>query len=241
MKKSVLVIEKDAEQLERLKKIVLEIGNNVDIYAAASVLAAYKIIMEKTIDVFLVDVVLDHDSPGDVGGIRVVQNLRKIPKYVFTPVIFVSDLGDPTLYAYTDLNCIGYIEKPFENTEMAKKIEMALQYTTEREKNLSLLFRKDEVLYPVRLGEVVYMESMECMMQIHFLNDSVLEIPDKTCTHILEDEDISGRLIQCSRSVLVNKEFIKSIDLTNQILLLKDDKGTITIGGSYQRNVLAEF
>lgn len=241
MKKSVLIIEDDVEQLSMLKQLVLTAGEKAEAFTADNVALAYRMLMEKTIDIFLVDIILDTTKPGDTSGIRLVERLRKIPKYMFTPVIFITSLEDPTMYAYTDLNCIGYIEKPFDPACIIRLVKKALNYTTERRKDISLTFRKDGILYPVKLKEIVYMESLNHVMCVHITNGSVLEIPHKTCKSVLREEDTTNCLLQCGRGILVNREYIQGIDTTNKLLMLKSGFGMVNIGSRYKRRLITEF
>lgn len=241
MKKTVLVIEDDREQLKMLKQLVMEINASTEVYMAENAAQAYQIMLEKTIDVFLVDIILERGKPGDASGIRLVEKLRQIPKYYFTPVIFVTSMEDQEMHAYRNLNCFGYIEKPYNPAQVKEKVEKALHYTTEREKDITLPLKKDNILYPVKLKDVVYMESVRHIMYIHLTNGETLEIPYVTCKGILEEADTSGKLLPCARGVLVNREYIYGIDLTNKYLMLKDNYGMITIGGKYKKKLLEEF
>ncbi|MDE6972192.1 MAG: response regulator, partial [Lachnospiraceae bacterium] len=76
MKKSVLIIEDCPEQRNMLKQLVLEVDERAAVYTAADVATAYKILMERTIDVFLVDIILDTTTPIDTSGIRLVERIR---------------------------------------------------------------------------------------------------------------------------------------------------------------------
>ena len=80
MKKTVLIIEDQPIQMEMLKKLVLEVDGTAIVYTAGDAGTAYQILMEKTIDVFLVDIILDTSVPGDTSGIRLVKRIRKIKK-----------------------------------------------------------------------------------------------------------------------------------------------------------------
>ena len=149
MKKNVLIIEDNINQLRMLRKLVLETSENAVVYAEANSADAYKVLMENTIDVFLVDIILDTTKPGDTSGIKLVEKIRNIPKYMFTPVLFITSLEDPKNYAYTDLNCLGYVEKPFSVEKVKKLLQKALNYTTEKEKDITICFRRDGILYPI--------------------------------------------------------------------------------------------
>ena len=138
MKKSVLIIEDCPE-------LVLEVDERAAVYTAADVATAYKILMERTIDVFLVDIILDTTTPIDTSGIRLVERIRKIPKYMFTPVLFITSLEDTTGYAYKDLNCLGYIEKPFSPDVVLSLVKKALYFSTMKEKDATFCFRKEGI------------------------------------------------------------------------------------------------
>ena len=63
MKQTVLIIDNNTEQLDIMTKIVLEVNENLEVYTVDSSAAAYELLMEVTIDVFIVDVVLNRDKP----------------------------------------------------------------------------------------------------------------------------------------------------------------------------------
>ena len=98
MKKTVLIIEDNKTQLEMLKKLVLEVNAEAVVYTASEVNVAYQIMMEKNVDAFLVDIILDVTKPGDTSGIKIVEKIRTIPQYMFAPVIFITSLEDTTRY-----------------------------------------------------------------------------------------------------------------------------------------------
>ncbi|MBP3604454.1 MAG: response regulator transcription factor [Lachnospiraceae bacterium] len=240
MRKVVLIIEDDASQLEMLRRLVLKTSKDVEVLTANNSMVAYQALMERTIDVFLVDIVLDTENRGDTSGIRLVERFRKIPKYMFTPVIFVTSLEDSTMYAYKELNCIGYIEKPFEPAQVMCLVEKALNFTTARDTDVRLSFRKDGIWYPVKIKDVVYMESLKHVMNIHFAKNSVLEIPYVTCKQILKDADCDC-LVQCSRSTIVNRDYVHSVDPQNQYIVFKEKLGRVNIGVTYKKKMIAEF
>ncbi len=70
-------------------------GPGVDERAAVYTAAdcnAYKILWKELLMFFLVDIILDTTTPIDTSGIRLVERIRKIPKYMFTPVLFITSL-----------------------------------------------------------------------------------------------------------------------------------------------------
>lgn len=240
MKKSVLVIEDNPDQREMLKKLVLGIDERAVVHTAADAATAYKILMERTIDVFLVDIILDTSKPLDTSGIRLVERIRNVPKYMFTPVLFITSLEDATGYAYRDLNCLGYIEKPFSPEQVSGLVRKALYYSTMKEKDATYCFRKDGILYPVKVREIIYMESINRLIYIHTANGDVLTVPYASLKEILNDMD-TDCMMQCSRSLVVNKDYVENIDIPNRMVTLKNRPERLEIGKTYRKKILMEY
>ena len=119
--KKVLIVEDQENTLEWLRNIVVTCGD-LEVLAVTNVGAAYKHTLEKTIDLFLVDIILEPAVKGDSSGLRFVDNIRNMKKYAFTPVIFLSSLEDSKLYTYEELHCYGFIEKPFDEGRIRKLV-----------------------------------------------------------------------------------------------------------------------
>jgi DNA-binding LytR/AlgR family response regulator len=143
------------------------------------------------------------------------------------------------MYAYRDIRCYAYIEKPFKKEEVREIIRTAIQFETEKDDDRNLFIRKKGILYPVAIKEIIFIESENHELTIHTSKDSV-SIANISCKDILKQLD-SKRFIQCSRSVIVNREYIKNIDPTNQFMELDMCKESIEIGTVYKKNVLGQL
>ena len=240
MKKAVLIIEDNPIQMEMLKKLVLEVDGTAAVYTASNSSNAYKILMEKTIDVFLADIILDTSAPGDTSGIRLVKKIREIPKYMFTPVLFITSLEDNTGYAYKDLNCLGYVEKPFSPDKVKQLVKKALNFSTAKSEDAVLCFRKDGVLYPVKVCDIVYMDSLNHVFSVHTIKGGTLTVPYKSCKQLIEEAD-TDCLLQCSRSAIVNKDYVENIDIPNRYITMKGIETKVEIGITFKKKILAEY
>lgn len=240
MKKTVLIIEDNINQLEMLKKLVLEVEPGVAVYTATTSGPAYELFMERTIDMFLVDIILDTDRPGDTSGMRLVEKLRKIEKYMFTPVVFITSLEDETKYAYTDLNCLGYIEKPFDPETVKGYIRRGLHYSTAREKEATLFFRKDGIIYPIKVREITYMEIQNHKVYVHLKEEPLFVVSYKPCKELLDEADTDD-LLQCSRSTIINKEYVENVDPVSRYITMKPEGEKVEIGFTYKKRVMREF
>lgn len=228
MRRNILILEDKKSHREALYKIVSDLAQDITIYMASDVQKAYQIAMENHIHLFLVDIILCPEKPGDVQGLRFAQEIRGIKKYQFTPLVFITSLEDPKLYSYSQLHCLGYIEKPFSPEQVRKTVLMALKFPIEDDAERLVYFRKDGIVYAKCIKDIIYIENVRRKVIIHCKND-VLEIPYKTCEEIMREVD-SELFIQCSRYTIINKKYMEEIDYTNRYIKLKYVKHPVEIG-----------
>lgn len=225
---NVLIVEDKESHREALCKIVSRLNQELKLYAAADVSEAYQIAMECHVHLFLIDIILNPQKLGDVSGLWFAQEMRNVKKYRFTPMIFLTSLEDPKLYAYSQLQCFGYIEKPFDAGQVQKLILKALQFPTEEDEERFVYFRKDGIVYSKCVKEIIFIESRRRKVTIHCVHD-VLEIPYKTCEELLQEMD-SDSFVRCSRYAIVNKAHIEEIDYVNRYIKLRGIAETVEIG-----------
>jgi len=238
--KNILILEDNVLMNEHLQKIVREVDNRNQIISVINVKDACQCILEKRIDLFIIDIILDTSVPGDSSGLKFVDRIRKISNYLFTPVIFVTSLEDAKLYTYEKLHCYSFIEKPFDSEKLKMLVRECLNFPSLEERRKTLYFRKDGIILAVDREDIVYAESINHNMNIHTIQGDVLEIPYITLKKLREEAD-SANLIQCSRSTIVNIVFIDNVDIPNQIIRLKEDYGKVEIGIVYKKKLKELF
>lgn len=235
MRKNILIVEDSTAALARLKQIIGEIDKETQIHVAYNSSEAYQLALQYTIDVFLVDIVLDVKANADVSGIEFAQRIRNLDKYAFTPMIFTTSLADPKLYAFTNLHSFAYLEKPFSTEEVKSILIKALGYTTQRENDKKLYFRKEGLLFAVDILDIVYIENYFRKLNIR-TEDEIMEMPYKSCKKLMEEIDAKD-FLQCSRNTIINTKFIAAVDLANRYLILKEDYGRLEIGKAFIKSV----
>lgn len=239
MDKNCLIVEDNSIQREMMRKLVSEASSEVNIFDVGTMRDAFDVLLENTIDVFIVDIILNKDTKGDISGVKLVNVIRDIPQYMFTPVIFVTSLEDPELFAYSNLHCFSYLEKPFSHDDAKEMIRNALTYTTPRKEQDVLCIRKGGVLFPYKINEIIYIESLNRDITIYIEGGKVEKLPYMTCKKILQEANNSS-LIQCSRGVIVNRNYIESIDKINRYLTIKGCNERLNIGGTYLQNLVEQ-
>ncbi len=233
--KKVLILEDNIIALNRLVDIVKSVSENIEVLAFSSMDNIYNAIMEDTIDLFMVDVVID-DEPGDVSGIRFIDNVRNIPQYEFTPVIFTTSLEDPKMYAYSHLHSYMYIEKPYDPERIKKVVEQALRYNSPDVQDKVLYFRYDGVLYAVKCSDIVYAESVQRKMCFYRKDGKMISVPYKTCKQIIAEANYR-KFVQCNRGTLLNWDYVEYVDIINNYIKMKSINETIEIGVTYKKRI----
>ncbi len=237
--KKILILEDNKLVQEYLSKIIEELETKTEVYLFDNAKDAYYCAMEKTIDLFVVDVILEPNRPGDSSGLNYIENIRQINHYMFTPVIVVTSLEDNKLYTYQELHCFGFLEKPFDEARLRSLVQKALNYPGTGRKQKSLYFRIDGIIYAVERESIVYTESIRHILHIYQKGNNVLQVPYRAIKTLLEELD-SSDFIQCSRNTVVNKSFIQYVDMPNGVIQLKDGMGRLSIGPLY-KNKLREM
>lgn len=226
--RKIVVLEDDEIMRRNLCRIIDELHQSVEVLCAANMKEAYHIAMEQQIHLFLVDIILEPSNPGDISGLRFVQEIRGVKRYEFIPVIFITSLQDPRMYSYSQLNCLGFIEKPFDEKSVEKLILKALDFPIIHDNDRYIYFRKDGITYSICINEIYYIEICRRNLTVHCKNGK-LEVPYKTCKEILKELG-SLSFIQCSRYAIINKRCIEHIDYASRFVKLKNVKQLIEIG-----------
>lgn len=75
--------------------------------------------------------------------------------------------------------------------------------------------KKDGIFFAKKIQDIVYIKSSAGKMIVKTINDD-LEISYKSNNRIIKELD-SDKFVKCNRSVIVNKDYIRSVDGTKQI------------------------
>ena len=92
--KKILIVEDSVQILAQLSYIAREINSSNKIYAFEKLEEAYRCTLENDIDLFVVDIILEKEKPGDISGLQYVENIRKIDRYKFIPVMLRAPWKD---------------------------------------------------------------------------------------------------------------------------------------------------
>ena len=237
--KKVLILEDNGLMLECLSGIVQEVGVKTEVFPFDNAKDACQCALKSTIDLFIIEIMLEDHKSGDTSGLSFVEDIRRIKRYGFTPVIIVTALYDQKLITYEELHCYSFIEKPFDKDRLKGLIEEALAFPGTDSGTKTVKFRKDGIILAVERARIVYVESINHILNIHTTND-VMRIPYKTIKDFLEEVD-SNDFLQCSRSIVVNRRYVHNVDLVNRVIQFQEGMGRVDIGIMYKNQVKEMF
>lgn len=228
MQRNILIVEDNEAHMDALLVIIKDLHQNVKVYCATNVDDAYSMALKYNIHLFLVDIILDTKNPGDVSGLKFATKMRGFNQYKYIPLVFITSLEDPKLFSYSELNCLGYIEKPFSVEQVRNVIKKALDFPIKEDDDRFVHFRKDGITYSVYIRDIVYIENSRRKIRIVCVNDE-LEVPYITCKQILEELN-SKSFIPCSRYCIVNKKYVVQTDYANRYVKLRYVDKPVEIG-----------
>ena len=188
-----------------------------------------------SVDLFILDIQLP-----DYRGTELGKQIRTMPKYRFTPILFTTELAGEELGAYREIKCYDFLVKPFTQEQFANAVSDALDMGKQMKKTVPVLrIEQKQFLFEYGLEQILYIESFGKKAVIHSisqgkeLND---QISGYSLVRLLEMAG-PGNLIQCHKSFLINPIYITKIDKGSKTLWLKSCKDTIPIGEKYQHNL----
>lgn len=237
--KTILILEDNKKILDTLVTAVREISEDVSVYPVQTLEMAYAIAFSKSIDLFLLDIILTTKYPGDISGFDFAQQVRKHEAYMFTPIIFITSLEDRKFYAYSEIHSYAYLEKPFSMLQLKELIKETLKFPGPKTCDKELYMRKDGILYQIKLKKVIYIECENHKLLIHMI-DKFLEIPYYTIKKFLNEAN-APYLFQCSRNTVVNRAYIDYVDIVNRYIRVKDLDILLDIGPGFVKKILQDF
>lgn len=143
------------------------------------------------------------------------------------------------MHAYKEIHCYGYLSKPYNKEKLTALLSEALTFEQHRDENRNIYLKKDGIFFAKKNQDIVYIKSSAGKMIVKTINDD-LEISYKSNNRIIKELD-SDKFVKCNRSVIVNKDYIQSVDGTNRYIELKNGYGTLEIGTIMKKEFLKEI
>lgn len=208
--KSILLVEDDINQRRNLKKMLQEIDCSLRIYEAQDKYGALEILNNENIELFFIDISLKNSS-----GLDLALELRKIPKYELSWIVFLTTNVQYMFQAFKEIHCYDYIIKPYEKDEVIKLTKKLISGTYIN--NIAINERK-YVVFEINKGistrlyidEIIFIEISlrTCIVHTKQGKYEIKRLTLKKALELIDSDDI----MQCHKSFAVNINHINGIE-----------------------------
>lgn len=225
---NLLILEDDLIQAAGLKKYILELHSDWEVFIASTYDEAVLLTDKKTIHVFLLDIDLNSTK----NGVDFGNELRSNKSHVNTPVIFLTSKEQYISTAVNDVHCYGFLPKPYNKERLQiqlNTLSSSFEKTQQMQTQQKIIFKDENgIAFPV------YQKDIFAVLSVHRrLKICTLKGEHTTCYATLaEAKSMLPFLIQIRRDCLINPDYIDYYDRTNYILHV--NKILYIVGRSYK-------
>lgn len=108
----ILLVEDNQAAVVKIRQFIENIDTALELLTCKEAGAAYILAQKQKVDLFILDIQLK-----DYKGTSLAAQLRGLPEYKYTPIIFESALAGEELSAYREVKCYGFLIKPYTEAE----------------------------------------------------------------------------------------------------------------------------
>lgn len=235
----VLVVEDNDYERQRLVQIISNNIKGIKIYEAEKGSTAIDIIKNNDIDLFLMDIELP-----DISGLKLAEKIRKLPKYEFRHIVFITTHGYLLLDAFKKIHCYDFIVKPYEKKEIIDVVNKLTRAVANSKKNFiknreEIRFKLKSCILRIYVDEILFIESRGRDCLIHTKNKEY-EISNYNMNKMLSILPKSY-FMQTHKSYIVNINKIREIDKRkrNSWTIFFDDYDIPAfVGNTYKHNFI---
>jgi two-component system LytT family response regulator len=229
----ILIVEDNAAMAKRLKQFIYNIDPSLELVIYAKAGEAYQFAEKETVSLFVIDIQL-----ADYKGTNLARQLRSLPEYKYTPIIFETAVAGEELFAYRDLKCYGFLTKPFTEREFRSVFSEALGLSAQmRNPSKTIQIEQKQFILEYNINDIAYLESFGKKIAIHTSNKGLGIKEDMISGYTLAGiyaliDDPA--FVQCHKSYIINKNYIIKIDKVNHQIALRGFEETVPVGNKYQ-------
>ena len=117
----ILLVEDHVATVKRMSQYSHDISAEIEVHSVSEAGEALQYAKENDVSLFILDIQLE-----DYKGTSLAKQLRELPEYKYTPIIFETALAGEELSAYRDVKCYSFLVKPFGEEEFTAAFRDAL-------------------------------------------------------------------------------------------------------------------
>lgn len=164
---NILVLEDNAYERGNIVRTLQSISRDFTIYEASKGEEGLRILNNVAIDIFILDIELP-----DTSGLKIAEEIRKIPQYELTYIIFVTTHVYLQLEAFKKIHCYDFLEKPYKKEELTEIIDRLAKGVL-KQKQIShtdrqqISFQMKDCIIKMYADEILFIESQRRDCIIH--------------------------------------------------------------------------
>lgn len=229
----VLLVEDNTSTVKKIVRYIDNISADLEVHSVSEAGEALQYAKANDVSLFILDIQLE-----DYKGTSLAKQLRELPEYKYTPIIFETALAGEELSAYRDVKCYSFLVKPFGEEEFAAAFRDALGLSKQMNQQAKTIqIEQKQFILEYATQDIAYIEAFGKKLVIH-TSSRLSGIKEDT----ISGYTLSGLLallddpafVQCHKSYVVNKSHIEKIDKSERKIFLKGFTDTIPIGNKYQ-------
>lgn len=229
----IMIVEDDIIIAKGLDVIIKSVGDDIETTITGYAKEALEYAANQEYDMFLLDIQLL-----DYSGYELAKEIRNIDKYKLTPIVFITAIPTKELLAFKEIHCYDYIIKPFKDTEVIEVVSTLINYGANKreEKDNYLNLKQRGYIYRINTRDIIYIESI--YKKIKVVTDKE-KIEVNNCTlYKIREELLEEEFVQCHKSFIINRNYIKGVDLVNSLIELSSTDVKVPIGRKYKENLM---
>ncbi len=229
---SILIVDNNKVHREYLINRMKSIHSTIDIKVSNKVAESLKIAHSTDISAFFMDIQLS-----DGNGLNLAYQLRKINKYKFTPIVFLTAIPTREIEAFRNIHCYDYLIKPICENDLDLVLKQILvdylDFCNKNEKdNICLCFNGIKQI--IQLKDILY---IEFKFRKIVIITQYGEIIYKSISLKKFIQLLTSHFVQIHQSIVINKDHLKKIDMKNNSVELHGLTLNLPIGVSFRKNI----
>ena len=204
----ILLIEDDKKQKESLIKTIEKNYIDIKTYDAETVMEAEKIVKEKKIDLFLVDINLPDGS-----GLEFAKRVREMQQYKLTGIVFLTTQVVQIIDAFKNTHCYDFLIKPYTVDEIKRIIDIFYEEFTSvpvKECNSFIVALENGVSAKIYEDDIIFVEysQRKCCF---YTNKGKIQSKAMSLAKLMKSIK-SENIVQAHKSYVVNTRYINKIE-----------------------------
>ena len=204
----ILLIEDDRQQKELLVKTIEKSYADVKVYDAETIKEASKILEDRTIDLFLIDINLPDGS-----GLEFAKGIREIPQYKLTGIVFLTTQVVQIIDAFKNTHCYDFLIKPYTDDDIKRIIDVFYEknkFNNSKEGNYFVVLLENGVYAKIYEEDIVFAQYSHRLCTI-YTTKGVINTKNITLSKLLKKMK-SDKILQSHKSYVVNTRYIEKIE-----------------------------